>query len=216
MSIAHKQGFIWLLTRLLLITMFTSHGSADDKKYAYDSESVMSSSGIGQQGKACFRFFSFMTAGHFFPGLEYIRTHSAADPADEFRKDGGIISAFPEDLQINVFFHTCPCTGNSTQPLSPAELDDLLHSLQLDTSWKTGVELRPAELIAQPRLTGMPIPTRFLKNSSTWDYVFHVRAKNVPLTDHLVIFVFGPNKTLLGRMTFDLRAALTPPLKPIK
>jgi len=91
-----------------------------------------------------------------------------------------------------------PCKGNDTPRLSAAELDDLVHSLQFETSWKTGVVLRPAELIAPPRLAEMPTPNRFLKDSFAWNYVFHIHAKNVPLTDHLVIFVFGPQRHSWG------------------
>jgi hypothetical protein len=53
------------------------------------------------------------------------------------------------------------------------------------------------------------------KNSIAWGYTLRVHAVNVPLTDHLVISVLGPSGEFLGRVTFDLRAALKAPPGPM-
>src|SRR5882672_6605679 len=82
-SVTRMHGFMWLLIRLLLITMLTSQASADDRKDAFAS-GVMSSAALLQRGKVCFAVSSFMIAGDFFKGLQYIKKHSAADSADEF------------------------------------------------------------------------------------------------------------------------------------
>jgi hypothetical protein len=205
-----KRHFLRFAT-FALTAMFASSGSADDRKDAYDSESIVSSFSSGQRGKTCFLFHSFMTAESFFKGLRYSTTHSGADSVDEFHKDDRAISTFPDDLQINVFFQTSPCKGNGTQYLSAAELEDLVQSFQLEASWKSGIELRQAELSTPPQLTAPPTPNQFLKNSFVWNYVFHVRARGIPLSHHLVISVVGTNKALFGRMTFDVRTAITAP-----
>ncbi len=201
---------------LVLFLLITPVAAAQKKKDAYDSESVMSSWALGQQGEACFQFFSFMTAGDFFKGLQYVRSRPAANPTDEFRKDGRAVVAFPDRLQVDLSFFTCPCSGNKTVRLLALELNALIDSLQIQASWKTGVELRPADLIASPELGARPTPNPFIRDSFMWGYRFFVRTQDVPLTDHLVISVLGRDRLLFGRVTFDLRVALTPSFKPIR
>jgi len=69
MSMTSDQRFILLLARLLLITVFTAHASADNKKDAFVS-GVMSSSVQANKAKACFQFLSFHERGDFFKGLQ--------------------------------------------------------------------------------------------------------------------------------------------------
>jgi len=123
--------------------------------------------------------------------------------ASEFRKDGKAISTFPEELRIIVGFQTTACAENRQPDLSVNEVDDLLRSLKLEASWKRGLEHRPAEMSEvstfdpKPAINGKTIAD---------GYVLHLHARGVPITDQLVISIFGPGKKLqklLTHVTFD-------------
>ncbi len=195
-----------LVSGLFLLPLFATCTPGNDKTYAHGYTSVLSSFGEAQLGEVCLHFASTMTAGNFFKGLEYRKPGSGSPSAGEFRKDGRIISLFPAELDILVGFHTEPCKGNNWPHLSPPEAGDLVRPLEIEASWKRGVELRPAELSAPPELTTKPTP---FEKSIIWKYTFHIRARDVPLTDHLVVSIYGPEKKFLGRVTFDLISELT-------
>jgi hypothetical protein len=199
----------------LLVSLVTPQSSADDKKYVYDYGSLVSfSSTPTKLGQVCVRFSAMMSAGGFFKGLEYVKT----DSDGEFRKDGRRVALFPEELDIRVGFGTwgdplanasTQCTRKTpSQQASAAELTDLLRSLRIEASWKRGVELRAAELITLPELTTKPRP--FESTMVVWNYTFHVRAGDVPLTDHFVVSAYSTDK-LLGRVSLDLASDITIP-----
>jgi hypothetical protein len=179
----------------------------------YPYVSVQSSDGCAKLGEVCFKFFSTMTAGDFFKGLEFTKANPEAPVAGKFRKDGQVVSLFPENLDVLVGIHTWPCNGAIKPQLSLAEVEDQARSRQLKVEWKRGSELRPTELIAAPENTKKPT---FFENSIIWNYTFHIRARNVPLTDHLVVSLFGPKKGFLGRVAFNLTSDLVPPPGPTR
>ncbi|MFY9531632.1 MAG: hypothetical protein WBC04_13960 [Candidatus Acidiferrales bacterium] len=153
-----------------------------------------------QLGEVCFSLLSWMDAGDFFKELQYTKKQGS-HYADEFRKDGQIVSVFPEELRVIVVFETASCVRNKEPAVSAERVDDLLRSLELEASWKRGLEYRPAELTGPPTLSGKPTTVGNVVGDS---YAFHVHARGVPITDHLVISVFGPDKKFLVRVTFDL------------
>ncbi len=193
--------------------MLIAHSTADGRKHPYCCMAVFSSNGWANLGQVEFSIFSVMTAGNFFKGLEYRKADAEGRRVAEFRKDGRIVAFFPDKLDIIVDFDAVagPKVKPSRVP-SLAEVDELSRSIQLDASWKSGVELRPAELIGPP-LTDKPTPSKY---GVSWTCSFQVRAKSVPLTEHLVVSVLGPHKEFLGRVTFDLTSDLIPPPGPTK
>lgn len=195
--------------------LLTAHTSANDKEHPYCCTSVASNSRLAKLGEVDFSIFAAMSAGNFFQGLEYKKVQSAGRSAAEFYKDRRAVSLFPEELEIVVGFHTLASVKNkpSRRP-SIADLDDLSRSLEFEASWKTGVELRSAELIAPPELSRKPSPLEH--GIIGWSYTLRVHARDVPLTDHLVISVFGPYKEFVSRVTFDLTSDLIPPPVPIR
>ncbi|MGB2676363.1 MAG: hypothetical protein WAN12_04695 [Candidatus Acidiferrum sp.] len=204
-----RRGVIQFLTGAVLTAALTTQASANDKTYSHCCKSVLSSSGEAKLGEVDFSILSTMSAGDFFQGLEYIRRDSAGLSSDEFRKDGRIVSQFPEELEIVIAFVTLAGVRNKPSHFpSISEVEELSRSLEFDASWKTGVESHPAELIAPPEMAKKPSPGK-KEGIIGWSNTFHVRARNVPLTDHLVISVFGPGKKFLGRVTFDLISDLT-------
>ena len=203
------RSVVRFLLRAFLTTAFTTQASANDKTYSFCCTSVLSSHSQAKLGEIDFSITSKMSAGNFFQGLKYVRRDSEGLFSDEFRKDSRVVSQFPEELEIVVAFVTLAGLRRKPSHLpSLPEVEELSRSLEFDASWKTGVELHPAELTALPEMAKKPTPGR-QEGFIGWSYIFHVRSKNVPLTDHLVISVFGPGKKFLGRVTFDLVTELT-------
>lgn len=203
------QSVVRFLLRAFVTAVLTTQASANHKTYSHCCTSVLSSHSQAKLGDVDFSITSKMSAGNFFQGLEYIRGDSEGLSPDEFRKDSRVVSQFPEELEIVVGFVTLAGLRRKPSHLpSVPEVEELSRSLEFDASWKTGVELHPAELTALPEMAKKPTPGK-QEGFIGWSYIFHVRAKNVPLTDHLVISVFGPGKKFLGRVTFDLISELT-------
>jgi hypothetical protein len=202
-----------VVASLLVLALTTAHTSANDKTFVYKYREVMSSSSArAKLGEVCFLLFSSMNAGDFFKGLHYTMKQGSRS-ADEFYKNGRIVSVFPEELEIRVGFETVPCVGNKVPDLSTDRVEDLLRSLQLEASWKRGVEYRPAELTGLPTLVAKPATIHTVVADT---YSFRVLARAVPITDHLVVSVLGTNKKFLARVTFDLAHDLLPPILPVK
>ena len=184
---------------------------AKDRTYVYKYGEVMSSSlSRAKLGDVCFSLFASMDAGDFFKGLEY-RKKTANHFASEFRKNGQIVSVFPEELQIGIGFQTVPCTGTKQPELSPAQVDDLLRSIDLQVSWKSGLEYRSAKLVGPPVLLAKPVTIQKVVGEM---YTLHVRARGVPITDHLVVSVLDPDKRVLTHVTFSITVDLLPPTIP--
>src|SRR5712691_723825 len=95
-----------LIAGLLLITSCTVCTRGDGKKYVYPYTSVLSSDANAKLGELNFSIFSSMSAGNFFKSLEYRMVGSGGRFADEFHKDGRVVSLFPEELEVVVGFHT--------------------------------------------------------------------------------------------------------------
>ncbi len=184
----------------------TPQGKGRQETYRYPD--VVGSVDLGRLDADCFGFFTWVNSGDFFVGLEHIQRGSK----DEFRKNGHSVLVFPDEIMVSIAFHTMACPNKPAPESSPAGIKNLLDSISLEGSWKRGVELRSAELLAPIELFQKPTK---IKGLIAWAYTLRVRAKDVPLTDEFVISVFGPERRLLGRVKIDLRSDLKTPLYPV-
>lgn len=175
----------------------------------YPYVAVIGSSEFVKMEEICFSLVIWDRAGEFFDNLEHLRTGSA----DRFRKNGEFVSVYPSNIVVSVGFMPLPCTGSIKRGRMEFLSRRILNSFQLKSEWKTGVELRPADLETLPQLFEDSASER---EPSNWRYDLHVRAKGVPLTDEFVVSVLDSQGKLLGRAKIDLTTDLKPPPFPLR
>jgi hypothetical protein len=145
---------------------------------------------LAQYHDTCVMFRVFFLSGEFFAGLHRNK------PPDEstFKKGSQIFRTFPDRLFVNVEATAYSCSG---QPLPMDIGRGLLSDPVFETAWKTGDELRPAKVV--------PDQIRHKNHSLRWDYFLQIPAKDVPLTEELIVDVLMREHTSRCRISARLK-----------
>jgi hypothetical protein len=149
--------------------------------------------GLAHYHETCIEFRVFFVSGEFFSGLHKVNTPGAV----EFRKGVETYRTFPDHFVVDLQATPFKCSG-AFQTLPPPDFaSGLLKDLSFDVNWKTGSDTRPAAAL----------PTQIHHQVATvrWDYLIEIPAKDVPLTDQLVIDVSARNNISLCRVTSSLK-----------
>ena len=192
---------------LLVFPMCSADGKKSDgklpKRFAFEKR-VLLRPQFFRQGRTYLLLSGDLVAGDFFAGLERIETSQGI----EFRKASQAVTSYHDFLLVSVAARRTRC-GFVPQPIGiPEEVSHLPDSLQFAAQWERGSEVRPAEsrwLDTYPEIWTETSPP-------TWTFVYVVLAKDVPLTDHLLLSIDAGGGVILGRLAVDLQ---NPQLNPL-
>jgi hypothetical protein len=140
-----------------------------------------------------------MTSGSFFNGL----TRSDVRGRFEFRKNGAEVADYPDSVttSIRVVGNRCGATiSNSPSAIFSGHS----YSVKFKVEWKDGVQMRPATLSADlaqcEGYSSVVLPYGDVA-VPTVQCRMTVQSKGVPLVDHLIVSVLGPDGTRLTRLS---------------
>jgi hypothetical protein len=154
----------------------------------------------------CFRINGRVTAGDFFNDLKSFDS----DDGVTFRRGKNEVTDFPNKLVLAFSIHDQPCAYGLQPVLAGTYLtQETMSSLKVSLYWKSGVELRPADIdlmhfsVApiQPYAKDLTneLPKRYL-----WSYELGVPSEGVPLTDSLVLIFRNPEGRIVARVAARL------------
>lgn len=148
---------------------------------------------VAQYHDTCTDFRVFFVAGQFFKGLRIVKAPNGL----EFRKGRETYRTFPDKLVVDLQAIALKCSGITDRLPPPEFASGLLNEVSIDVSWKTGPEMRPIAVLS----------TKTIHRNSTvrWDYILEIPAKDVPLTDQLVVDVSARDRIRLCRVTSNLK-----------
>jgi hypothetical protein len=148
---------------------------------------------LAQYHDTCIDFRVFFVSAEFFTGLHKVETSGGP----EFRKGTKTYRIFPDRLTVDLQATAYKCAGILECPPSPDLASGLLNELSFDVNWKKGSEIRPVT-IASTQRRHRPLAVR-------WDYFLEISAKDIPLTEQLVIDVTARDHVSLCRLTSSLK-----------
>lgn len=155
-------------------------------------DDVALSTGQVRRGDVCVNFIPVLQSAGFFNGLERIDTEQGS----EFRRNSRVITNFPDymTVEMNVRIEDC-----DTDVYTPARTPDFVKGMHFRVQWKRGVYLRP---VANVLIESKPVSMQ--EGDNRMLFVLKIRDHDVPLTDHLIISVLGPDGKLMSRMSARL------------
>jgi hypothetical protein len=155
-------------------------------------DDVALSTGQVRRGDVCVNFIPVLQSAGFFNGLERIDTEQGS----EFRKNSRVITNFPDFMTVEMTVRIEDC---DTDVYTPARTPDFVKGIHFRVQWKRGVYLRP---VANVLIESKPVSMQ--EGDNRMLFVMKIRDHNVPLTDHLIISVIGPDGKLMSRMSARL------------
>jgi hypothetical protein len=161
------------------------------KIHQYKNDVALSTGQI-RHGDVCVNFIPVLQSGDFFEGLERIDTAQGS----EFRKNSRVVTNFPDfmTVEMNVRIEDC-----DTDVYTPARTPDFVKGLHFRAQWKRGLYLRPVANVSIERK-----PVLMDEGDNRMLFVLKILDRAVPLTDHLIISVIGPDGKLMSRMSARL------------
>ncbi len=181
----HRIGFIVWLTCYPICSVFSSsyciaastRNTGRIEKHTEFGTGARVGSSLVRYNNSCIYFNVYFVSGEFFSGLHKVETPGAP----RFEKGKSIYYKFPDTLMVDVEAIIFRCEDTPEQPLPPDYGAGLMAGASWKVSWKTRGDIRPVSLVSTTERHRVP--------SLRWEYFLEVRAKDVPLTDGLVIDV---------------------------
>jgi hypothetical protein len=137
-------------------------------------------------------FNAGMTADDFFDQLERRKTREG----ESFFRNSRQVTYYPESLRVDVFGSPSTLGETPMDKHYPGTARGLMDSLQIKAEWKSGLRTRPASIITVRRLGRSEMAPTVL-----WGYELAISTEAVPLTDHLIVNVYGPDSGLVARFS---------------
>ncbi len=149
---------------------------------------IKTASSIVQYHDTCVWVQVFFISDQFFKGLQEKETPIGP----EFSKNKTLIRTFPDRLMVDFEATVQRCDPRPNEIVPPDYASGLMTGATFEVSWKRGAERRtvPLQFREERHRPGL-----------RWDYFFEVPAKDVPLTDDLLIDVslrHGTSRTSLS------------------
>jgi hypothetical protein len=168
----------------------SSEGNAG-KIHEYKDDVALSTGQI-RRDDICVNFIPLLQSGSFFDGLERIDSSQGS----EFRKNSRTITNFPDYMIVEMTVRIEQC---DTDIYTPAPTPAFVKGMHFRVQWKRGVSLRPVGSVSIEQR-----PVRMEEGDNRTLFVMTIRDHDVPLTDHLIISVIGPDGKLMSRMSARL------------
>ena len=168
----------------------SSEGDAG-KIHEYKDDVALSTGQI-RRGDICVNFIPMLQSGSFFDGLERIDSSQGS----EFRKNSRVVTNFPDfmTVEMNVRIEDC-----DTDVYTPVPTPDFVKGIHFRVQWKRGLAMRPVASISIEQK-----PVMMDEGDNRRLFLMYIHDRDVPLTDHLIISVIGPDGKLMSRMSARL------------
>lgn len=169
-----------------------------------------------QGANYCGNLGGALSADDFFDGLVRIEGRHRV----EFRKSSQPVSQFPSQVAVALAGNFTPCAapvvpgpqvdfvrpGNES---SPQRVNDFINGLHFTAVWKNRYGIQPVQNFSVTKTA--PGDRRFginngINDQIPWRFAFQVPSQGVPLTDQLVISVYGPSGAKLASFTAGVLA----------
>lgn len=137
-------------------------------------------------------FHAGMTAGAFFDLLERRKTQEG----ERFFIGSRAVVYYPPSLRVDVFGSPWTLGETPMDKRYPGRAATLMDSLQIKAEWKTGLATRPVSQVGIRRLRRSEMASIVV-----WGYELDIPSEAVPLTDHLIVSVYGPEGGLVARFS---------------
>lgn len=150
---------------------------------------------IVQLKAGCLWIDGTMTSGNFFEGLE----RKDRDGLIEYRNSGKLLTDYPRSVVASIRILDDQCVSTS-QPSRFSLGDNNRDSFSFQVAWKTGLQLRPALLApTSPHCIGSSGAGAIPTPPMTCQMI--IESEGTPLSDHLIVSVFGPDGIRLTRLS---------------
>lgn len=136
----------------------------------------------------------------------FFRNLRCVNSADEiiFKDNSGEARTFPDRLTITLSIDGPYAKKGCVQGrnLDP----EFMLGLSFKANWKRGLNLRPVKAFRQLSASESPAANLgfTIKPRQHWIYEFVVEDDDVPLTDHLVLYIVSPENKRLARLSASL------------
>ena len=148
---------------------------------------------IVQLNKGCIWIDGTLTAGRFFQGL----ARKDRDGVFEFTQGGELLTDYPQTVVASIRILDDQCVSTSV-PYSLSLAGGNRRPFSFKVAWKAGLQLRPAALSAGVDCVGSSgRPTIALPMTCQ----MAVKSQGTPLSDHLIVSVFGADGERLSRLS---------------
>jgi hypothetical protein len=137
-------------------------------------------------------FNAGMTAGDFFDRLERRDTSQG----ERFFIDSGPGSDYPDSVRVNLFANVRTSNKIPFDKRCSGKAEAVMDSLKIKAEWKTGLNTRPVS-----KMTVRHLSRNEMAPTALWGYELAISSEGVPLTDHLVVSVYGPDSSLIARFS---------------
>ena len=135
-----------------------------------------------------------MIAGDFFDQLERRKT---ANGELFFIMHSKPVTDYPRSVTVKLFGNSWELGDTVFDKRCPGNAAALMSSLRFKAEWKTGLSMRPVS-----KMTVRPLKKdEMVPYPSLWGYELDISSKGVPLTDHLVVSVFGRDSSPVVRFS---------------
>jgi len=138
------------------------------------------------------QFDAGMLAGDFFGQLERRKTAKG----ELFYIHSKSVSDYPKSVTVRLFANRWERGDTPFDKRWGGTTSALMDTLQFKAEWKTGLDMRPVSKMAVRHLERNEIAANVLSA-----YELTISSEGVPLTDHLVVSVYGPASSLVVRFS---------------
>jgi hypothetical protein len=148
---------------------------------------------IVQLNSGCIWIDGTLTAGRFFQGL----ARKDRDGVFEFTHGGELLTDYPQAVVASIRILDDQCVSTSSPHRFSLASSDR-RSFWFRAAWKTGLQLRPASLSSSVDCigsSGRPTIAPPMTCQMT------VESQGTPLSDHLIVSIFGPDGKRLSRLS---------------
>jgi hypothetical protein len=199
-----RAKLLFVLVLLACLEMLP-HAAAAGAIRDYTGGILLDTEGGPPQGP-CFTIRGWVAAPGFFDGLKGRETSRGA----EFRRGALVVNSFPDELRIRLWVREFPCHVGLTEVSPLAATPEMMNSLRFEAFWKREMKMRPVETLALHSLFRRKGPPTMLADvdvtiqRDTWVYDLSVCSEDVPLTDHLILEIFGKGGERWARVSVRL------------
>lgn len=201
----------WTLPVASALLLFAASASAAPKdKTIFDMFVPVAPQPI-RASSVCGNLSGALSADDFFDGLVRIEAHHAV----EFRKASQPVHEFPSQVAVALAGNFMPCAEPAKGPhvdfvrpgngSSPERVNDFINGLRFTAVWKNRYGIQPVQGFSVTK--SAPTDRNFgINDQIPWRFAFQVPSQGVPLTDQLVISVYGPSGAKLASFTAGVLA----------
>jgi hypothetical protein len=122
-----------------------------------------------------------------------------------FLNEVGEVPFFPDRMTITLFV-IGPFAIRQEKPQSTSLDAQYMEDMKFKAEWKRGVEQRPVKAFRELTASATQPPPSWEAVSlhQCWIYEFVVEDANVPISDHLILYIMSPENKRLARVSAHL------------